>query len=189
MANKTPGNEILTVPNVISFLRLLLLPVYVRLFFFGTSEFEKHLANSLLVVSCVSDCVDGFIARKFNCISTFGKVLDPIADKCTQFVMLICVCIHYKQMQDVLLLFAIKELLQMGAGIIYLRRGKMLSGALPVGKISTTVLFIAIILLTVFDIQNIYFIVLLKYSCMVALLASFLAYGHVYLFRPDFLSA
>lgn len=189
MANKTPGNEILTVPNVISFLRLLLLPVYMSLYCSGASVFEQHLANALLIGSCISDCMDGFIARKFHCITTLGKVLDPIADKCTQLVMLICVCIRYSQMQSVLVLFAVKELFQIGAGILYLHRGKMLSGALPAGKISTTVLFIVIILLTMFDIQNTAFLLFMKYCCIIALLTSFLAYGHVYLFRPDLLSA
>lgn len=189
MANKTPGNEILTVPNAISLLRMFLLPVYMRLYFLGTSGFERHLANTLLIVSCISDCMDGFIARKFHCVTTLGKILDPIADKCTQLVTLICVCIHYSQMQSVLVLFAVKELFQLGAGILFLQRGKMLSGALPAGKISTTVLFIVVILLTMFDIQSTAFILFMKYCCMTALLASFLAYGHVYLFRPDYLSA
>lgn len=189
MANQAPGNEILTVPNAISLLRLLILPVYVMLFFFGTTQFHRYSANALLICSCISDCVDGFIARKFHCISTVGKVLDPIADKCTQLVMLICVCIHYSQMQSVLALFAVKEFLQLGAGILYWRRGKMLTGALLAGKISTTVLFTVIILLTVFDIQSTELICFMKYSCIFSLLASFLAYGHVYLFRPNYFSA
>lgn len=189
MANKAPGNEIITVPNAISFLRLLILPAYVSLFFLGTVPFHRHLANILLICSCISDCIDGFIARKFHCVTTVGKVLDPIADKCTQLVMLICVCIHYSQMQSVLALFAIKELFQLGAGIMYLRRGKMLSGALLAGKISTTVLFTVIIFLMVFEVQNTNLICYMKYSCILSLLASFLAYVHVYFFRPDYLSA
>ena len=91
--------------------------------------------------------IDGKIARHFNMISTLGKILDPIADKATQFTLTLCLSIKYPILRFVLVLFIVKELFQGIAGLVNLRRGKMLPGALLAGKVCTTVLFISLILL------------------------------------------
>lgn len=189
MPNENPCNKILTIPNLISFSRLLLLPVYTILFCSGETFRQRSIACILLVISCLSDFLDGYLARKLNCVTVLGKILDPIADKFTQFVMLICVCVRYTQMVNVLIIFSIKETVQLFWGVYYLRRGKMLPGALWAGKVSTVVLFIIIILFSVFSPQNPALIQLMKHICMIALFSSFAAYTHVYLFRPNYLSA
>lgn len=136
--------EIFTIPNLLSLFRLVLIPIYVTIYLRATELYEHILAAGILAVSCLTDMVDGQIARKFNMISTVGKILDPIADKFTQLALTICLSIRYPVLRGVLVLFLAKEFFQLIAALINLRRGKMLPGAILIGKICTTVLFISL---------------------------------------------
>ena len=141
--------DILTIPNMLSLFRLLLIPVYMVIYLQATEPVHYYIAGGILAVSCLTDMIDGKIARHFNMISTVGKILDPLADKVTQFTLILCLSIRYQYLPlwIVVGLFILKESFQLIAGIIALRKGKMLTGALITGKISTTVLFISLILL------------------------------------------
>lgn len=80
-------NSVLTIPNLISFLRMALIPVFASLLFYGYSG----LALAVFLVAGVSDGLDGFIARRFKQESELGTIIDPIADKLlmtTAFVIL-----------------------------------------------------------------------------------------------------
>ena len=83
-------------------------------------------------------------------ISTLGKILDPLSDKITQFTLTLCLSLKYPVLRNVLALFVVKEIFQLTLGIIHLRKGKMLSGALMAGKVCTTVLFVSLITLVLF---------------------------------------
>lgn len=142
--------EIFTIPNLLSLFRLVLIPVYVRLYLTAVEPREYLLAGSILAVSCLTDLVDGKIARKFNMISTVGKILDPVADKLTQFALTLCLSLKYPVLQPVLALFVVKELFQGVVGLVHLCKGKMSPGALMAGKICTTVLFVSLTALVLF---------------------------------------
>ncbi|MBO5129388.1 MAG: CDP-alcohol phosphatidyltransferase family protein [Oscillospiraceae bacterium] len=139
--------DVFTIPNILSMFRLVLIPVYVVIYLNAKDLSDYFLAGTILAVSCLTDMIDGKIARHFNMISTLGKILDPIADKATQFTLTLCLSIKYPILRFVLVLFIVKELFQGIAGLVNLRRGKMLPGALLAGKVCTTVLFISLILL------------------------------------------
>ena len=147
MIIKNWKKEILTIPNLLSLFRLVLIPIYVVIYLEATNISHYFTAAAILAVSCLTDMIDGKIARHFNMISTLGKILDPIADKATQFTLTLCLSIKYPVLRIVLGLFVVKELFQGIVGLINLRRGKMLPGALMAGKICTTILFISLILL------------------------------------------
>ncbi|MBO4392616.1 MAG: CDP-alcohol phosphatidyltransferase family protein, partial [Clostridia bacterium] len=68
----------MTVPNIITIIRIILVPVFCILYF---TPGLRWAAFTVLVVSGISDVLDGIIARKFNQVSRLGKVLDPVADK------------------------------------------------------------------------------------------------------------
>ena len=140
-------NEILTVPNLLSLFRLILIPVYVMIYLKADHPSDYALAAAVLAVSCLTDLVDGKIARKFGMISTVGKVLDPVADKATQFCLLMCLAIEYPVLWSLSTLFVIKESFQLIAMLVAYRKGKMLKGALLSGKICTTVLFLSLIVM------------------------------------------
>ena len=136
--------EIFTIPNLLSLFRLLLIPVYMTIYLYAAQTKDYIAAAIILAVSCLTDMVDGKIARKYNMISTIGKVLDPIADKVTQFTLIICLSIKYPILWHLVVLFVIKESFQFFAGLVTFRKGRMLTGALITGKICTAVLFVSL---------------------------------------------
>ena len=142
--------EVFTIPNLLSLFRLALIPIYVVIYLNAEAAWEYFLAAGILAVSCLTDMIDGKIARHFNMISTVGKILDPIADKATQFTLTLCLSIKYPVLRWVLVLFVIKEGFQAIAGFVNLRKGKMLPGALFAGKVCTTVLFVSLIAMVLF---------------------------------------
>lgn len=137
--------EILTIPNLLSLFRLILIPVYVTIYLNAKDDADYYIAAGILAVSCLTDLIDGKIARHFNMISTVGKILDPFADKATQFTLIICLAVNYNVLWYIVALFVIKESFQLIAGSINLRKGRMLKGALISGKICTAVLFVSLI--------------------------------------------
>ena len=139
--------DIFTIPNLLSLFRLVLIPVYATVYLNATQNYQFIRAGIILAVSCLTDMIDGKIARKYGMITTLGKVLDPLADKLTQLTLTICLSMKYPVLYPVLGLFIMKELFQLVIGVVFLRKGKMLPGALLAGKVCTTVLFISLIAL------------------------------------------
>lgn len=142
--------EILTPPNLLSFLRLILIPVYMVIYLKAQEAKDYIYAGVILAISCLTDMVDGKIARKFNMITTFGKFLDPLADKLTQFTLLLCLAIRHPVLWTVFTLFVLKELFQLFAGVLTAKRGYILKGALISGKVCTTILFISLVAMVIF---------------------------------------
>ena len=145
MLIKNWKKEILTIPNILSLFRLVLIPVYVMIYLNAEENTDYYVAAGILAVSCLTDLIDGKIARHFNMISTVGKILDPLADKATQFTLILCLSLKYAVLWYIVGLFVVKESFQLIAGSITLRKGRMLKGALISGKVCTTVLFVSLI--------------------------------------------
>ena len=139
--------ELLTIPNILSLFRLLLIPVYVIIYIKASKPEDYFLAAAILAVSCLTDLIDGKIARHFNMVSAVGKILDPLADKATQFTLIVCLAVKHYIIRYMVGLFFVKEMFQLVAGILSIRKGRMLRGALLTGKICTTVLFISLIIM------------------------------------------
>ena len=146
--------EICTIPNLLSLFRLMLIPVYVLIYLNARDNADYFLAAGILAISCLTDMIDGKIARQFNMISTIGKILDPLADKATQFTLIICLAIKHYVLRYLIFLFIIKESFQLIAGGINLKKGKMLKGALFSGKLCTTILFLSLIAMVMFPDLN-----------------------------------
>ena len=142
--------EVFTIPNILSFFRLLLIPVYIYLYLTAQSTAQYVAAGLVLALSCLTDMVDGRIARKYHMVSKIGMLLDPVADKATQAALLVCLSMKYPILYPVLGLLVIKESFQLIALIIAFLNGKMLPGALLVGKVCTTVLFVSLIAIVLF---------------------------------------
>ena len=172
--------DVFTIPNFLSMFRLLLIPVYMTIYLNATETFEYILAGSILAVSCLTDMIDGKVARHFNMISNVGKILDPIADKATQFTMILCLSLKHPVLWFVLGLFIIKESFQGIVGIIYLRKGQMLNGALMEGKICTTVLFVSLIALVLFPDMGRTAVFVIAVINTVFLIISFVGYFRAY---------
>lgn len=133
-----PQNKILTIPNLLSIFRLCLIPVMVRLYIA-----EKNYTGTILVLilSAATDIADGFIARHFNMTSDLGKVLDPVADKFTQGIMLICLITRFPLMSIPLAVMAARELLMGITGYMVIKRRDTVMGAEWYGKAATVCLY------------------------------------------------
>lgn len=180
MLIKNWKKEIFSIPNLLSFFRLALIPVYAYIYLNATQMHQYVLAGTIMAVSCLTDMIDGKIARHFNMITTVGKILDPIADKMTQFTLTLCLSLEYPVLMPVLALFVVKEAFQLIAGIFFLRKGRMLPGALMTGKVCTTVLFISLIALVLFPEMNPAVVNVIALTDGVFLAISFVSYVLAY---------
>lgn len=172
--------DVFTIPNMLSLFRLVLIPVYAAIYLHAENETDYFIAAGILAVSCLTDMIDGKIARHFNMISTTGKILDPIADKATQFTMTVCLAVKHPILWILLGLFVVKESFQLIAGLVTLRKGKMLNGALMSGKISTTFFFVSLILLVLIPEIDPFYLRLITGIDFIALLVAFIDYARVY---------
>lgn len=150
MRNQDWKKEVFTIPNLLSLLRLLLIPVYAHIYLHANDDRHFFLAGSIMALSCLTDLIDGRIARRFNMITTLGKILDPLADKLTQFTLTLCLSLKYPVLHPVLVIFVIKEAFQLVAGLVHYCQGRMLPGALMAGKVCTTILFVSLIAMVLF---------------------------------------
>ena len=172
--------DLFTIPNMLSLFRLVLIPVYVVIYLNAEDNADYFVAGSILAVSCLTDLIDGKIARHFNMISTTGKILDPLADKATQFTLIVCLTIKYPILLVLVCLFVLKEGFQLIAGFLTLRKGQMLTGALLSGKICTTILFMSLIIMVLMpDIGGTAVTVITVVDCLFMVI-SFADYARTY---------
>ncbi len=139
--------QIFTIPNLLTLIRLLLIPVIVYLYIVPR---QYYLAAGLTVLSAATDILDGWIARRFHMVSDVGKFIDPVADKLTQAALMICVYTHYPSILWLFILFAVKELYMLIWGTVLLARKDTMSYALWHGKLNTVLLLSTLGLLVLF---------------------------------------
>ncbi|NLC06288.1 MAG: CDP-alcohol phosphatidyltransferase family protein [Erysipelothrix sp.] len=148
--------DIKTIPNILSILRILLIPVFMHRYMTASTELDYKIVAGIVLFSGVTDLVDGFIARRFNQITELGKLLDPVADKLTQLAIIICLITRYHWMKYLFVLFIIKESTMALLGLYFMNRKEMkLDGAGWFGKLSTAVFYLGSIILFFFYDLNI----------------------------------
>ncbi len=125
------------IPNALSVLRLVLVPVFAVLYL---KEWDMWAFGALLL-SAVTDLLDGVIARRFNQITDCGKLLDPLADKLTQVAVIVCLATRYPALLALMVVCLIKEGCQAIGGIILLRKRSAVRGSKWFGKVSTVVFY------------------------------------------------
>ena len=82
------------------------------------------LSAIILLISGLTDVVDGIIARKCNMITQLGKILDPLADKLTQASVGIALCIRHPELIPFVIIFVVKEILMLVGGCVLVKSGK-----------------------------------------------------------------
>ena len=128
------------VPNILTLSRFALIPFIV---YFIDAE-NYLLAFIFLTISALTDILDGFIARKFNLITNFGKLIDPLADKATQVSILIILTLKNVIPLWILVVVFVKELL-MVSGASFLYGKKLVVSSRWYGKLTTVLFYIAIV--------------------------------------------
>ena len=167
-------NKILTIPNILSFFRLCLIPVIVWLYV-GKQDYLWTLL--ILTLSGVTDIVDGIIARKFNMVSNFGKAFDPVADKLTQMAMLFCLVSRFKYMMIPFVLLVVKEVFTGITALVSIKKTNTVKGAVWHGKLTTVSLYAMMAIHVVwFNIPRTLSLILVG-ICIGIMLMSFIMYA------------
>lgn len=139
--------EICTVPNLLSTLRLCLAIVFLGIFErYGVREYRGVLVL-LMFAAAATDVLDGRIARSFDRVSRVGRVLDPVADKAMQGVMLACLVPRFPLAKLILILFVIKECYMTVAGWKVLMETRETIEVQWHGRLNTAVTYVVVLLL------------------------------------------
>lgn len=136
MRGKPRREDLLKIPNLLCYLRILLVPLFIAMFM------DKHYYISALIVIIASatDILDGYIARNFNMITDWGKFIDPVADKLMQMSMLVVTIIKIPQVLIIVFIFVIKEIIMLIIGIYLYKKDTNLNGSIKAGKLCTVVM-------------------------------------------------
>lgn len=140
-------DQVLTIPNALSLFRLLLIPAIIYIYI---ARRDYSLAVIFVVISAISDILDGIIARRFNMVSALGKFLDPVADKLTQLSLLICLFTRYTSIWILMVIMVVKETLMLVLGGVTFRKKRDVHGAKWYGKLCTVVMECTLIALMLF---------------------------------------
>lgn len=151
----------MNVPNSLSFLRILLIPVFCIAFLSGEEYYIP--AGIALALSGLSDMLDGFFARRLNQITELGKWLDPIADKLTLGAVVVCMWINMHDeipiLTPVFAILILKELAMAIGGMIVVRGLDHMLPSQIWGKIGTACFYtcmLAIVIISMFDLGGEY---------------------------------
>ena len=164
--------QIFTIPNFMSFFRVVLLPFIIWTYWKGSYD----VAVGLLILSAVTDALDGVIARKFNMVSDLGKMLDPLCDKLTQASLMICLAFRYRYVWIVFALLAAKDLTMSFLGAAAIRHRGAVHSAQWYGKVCTVVLETVMAALILFPQIPEKIVMLLLGLCCAAILLSLVMY-------------
>ena len=138
--NEVISKDLMTIPNAISFTRILLITPFVAFFIK-----EMYVAAAITVgISGLSDLFDGMIARKFNQESELGKVLDPLADKLTLIAVGICLIFIEPYVLPLMIIMVAKDVFMIIGGTIVINQGVIPPKASWYGKVSTFMFYISV---------------------------------------------
>jgi len=129
--------KVFTIPNILSMFRICLIPLFIWLY---VNKNDRE-AFFILILSGMTDVVDGFIARRFGMISAVGKALDPISDKLTQVAVLYCLLNRFEAMWIPFVLMIFKEVFSAFAAFLAIKKTGEVHGADWHGKLTTISLY------------------------------------------------
>lgn len=131
------------IPNILSVIRLLMIPVFVYVYFAESSTWSLCVYTA----AWVTDVADGYLARRNGWVTNVGKILDPLADKLMQVTALMCLFIDGRIYVFAVVLLVVKEMLMMFGAIFIFRSKRVVVASDWYGKFGTVVLFAGVIVL------------------------------------------
>lgn len=168
------------IPNILTVSRFFFIP-----FIFGAILNQQWLtAAILLTISGLTDVLDGIIARKFNFVSNFGKLIDPLADKANQLFTLVALAYINIIPWWILIVVFSKELL-MVAGAAFLFGKKLVVSSRWFGKLSTVLFYLAIVSSLIIHFFNIsfQFDIYIYYVALACTVLSLFMYGREFFLK------
>ena len=163
--------EFFNIPNCLCYLRIILIPIFLHRYFLAGSKEDYYICATILIISGLSDFLDGYIARHYQMITDFGKVIDPIADKLTQFTVAFVLVYTYSWMWLLLLIIVLKDGMLALGGLYLYEKGAKVQGASWWGKISTAIFDVVAIVLIGIHIPNSIFATISIFVCIVLILS------------------
>ena len=138
-------NEYFSIPNLMGYFRIILALLYVWVYYMTLEGAPYWPVIVIIVVSGLTDLLDGKIARKFNMVTDWGKMLDPIADKITIGAIILSLVFKYKIILPMILLYVVKEGYMAVAGMLLMKKGHKIEGAKFYGKVCTFTTYLILI--------------------------------------------
>ncbi|NLP35559.1 MAG: CDP-alcohol phosphatidyltransferase family protein [Clostridiales bacterium] len=178
---KLNKKDLWTIPNILCYIRFALIPIFIIMYINAQEPRQYLQAAAVVLISGLTDFLDGFIARRYNMITEFGKLIDPLADKFTQAALIFVLVVKIRWMFLLLILFVIMQAFLLIAGIVMLKKGKKLNGAKWFGKVSTTVFYGTMLFLVAIPTLNPVATNILMLICGIFLLLSFVLYVREYI--------
>lgn len=175
--------EIINAANLLTLIRIFIVPFFVILIKFENNQTLKLISLILFILACITDAVDGIIARKFNLITNFGKFLDPLADKILITAAMVCF-VELKLMESTyLIIILFREFLVTSLRLCIALNNEVLAANF-LGKLKTVLQIFAVILILCNHTFNLgaTFEAFAKFSIIVATIATVLS-GAVYLIQ------
>jgi len=182
MMKKPTLREVFTIPNLLSYFRLLLIPLFVWLYLRAQSTRDFALAAVVIGVSGFTDLFDGRLARRLGQITELGILLDPVADKLTEGAVIFCLATRYRWVVALVVVYLLKEGFMTVAGLVMLRRGKKLDGAKWFGKVCTFVFYLVVFTLILWVEIPLGLANALIALCTGMMLFTFVMYARVYFY-------
>jgi len=126
-----------SIPNIMSYIRILLIPVFMIVYI----KYDNSLlALILIIISSMTDVLDGIVARKFNMVTDWGKLVDPLADKLTQFCIMISLITKFPYFLWLAIIILVKEVVSLAYGYYVFHETGVVKSADWHGKLSTCLL-------------------------------------------------
>ena len=172
--------DLVTIPNILTYIRIILIVPFVYFFLK-----ENYIPAVICIgVSGLTDCFDGMIARRFNQVTSLGKILDPIADKFTLLAVVICMVIYVPIVLPVLVVLLLKDVLMLLGGMDLINKGITPPAAKWYGKVGTVVFYLSvftiIFLKAFFGVENFALDVSLLSVTALTMLFALYQYGKIY---------
>ena len=175
--------KIITLPNVLSLLRLLMIPLIILLMVNINDELFPYLIT-IYIIAVFLDFLDGFIARKFSQESEIGKIIDPLADKFLVLSILVTLTLKFDFPIWLAVFIVLRDILILWASVLLYRGKRIVKPSLVVGKFTFGLLSLLIFVFIV-DLHERIDLLLIKQFLIVLsfsfLLWSWVAYFLVYL--------
>lgn len=144
------SNRAFTIPNILCLIRILLLTPFVNFFL----DKDYIWAGIILVLSGLTDCLDGFIARHFNQESELGKILDPLADKLTLLAVGVCLCFIQPFIIPVVAILVLKDLLMLVGSSKVVKMGVLVPKSKWYGKLGTIMFYLSSMFIVFVEIMH-----------------------------------
>ena len=182
----------MNLPNKITLFRMFLIPIIViidlipglkDIEFFGYLTLANVIMVGIFIIGALSDFFDGYLARKHNLVTSFGKFMDPLADKLLVFTVLILLLRQNNVLVPwVVIVMLAREFVVSGLRMLAAEKGKVIAAGM-LGKIKTNIQFLLIILLLLFGETNIHLVWIVNYIVMFAAVVSTLWSGIDYVVK------